>query len=63
MKISDNENSLTDIVFAMCVQSLSKSALWQHNDAIGGEIKRIVAEGFGSKNDDVAFLGTEMMGL
>lgn len=35
----------------------------QAYDAIGGEIKRIVAEGFGPKSDDVAFPGTEMLGL
>lgn len=34
----------------------------QAYDAIGGEIKRIVAEGFGPKSDDVAFPGTEMLG-
>lgn len=34
----------------------------QAYDAIGGEIKKIVAEGFGPKSDDVAFPGTEMLG-
>lgn len=35
----------------------------QAYDAIGGEIKRIVVEGFGPKSDDVAFPGTQMLGL
>ena len=35
----------------------------QAYDAIGGEIKRIIADGFGPKSDDVAFPGTEMLGL
>lgn len=35
----------------------------QAYNAVGGEIKRIVAEGFGPKSDDVAFPGTEMLGL
>ncbi|WP_071431414.1 L-serine ammonia-lyase, iron-sulfur-dependent, subunit alpha [Angelakisella massiliensis] len=34
----------------------------QAYDAIGGEIKKIVCEGFGPKSDDVAFPGTEMLG-
>lgn len=34
----------------------------QAYDAIGGEIKKIIADGFGPKCDDVAFPGTEMLG-
>ncbi len=32
-------------------------------DAIGGEIKRIIVEGAGPKADDVAFPGSEMLGV
>lgn len=35
----------------------------QAYDAIGGEIKKIITDGFGPKNDDVAFPGTQMLGL
>lgn len=35
----------------------------QAYDAIGGEIKKITVEGEGAKNDDVAFPGTEMLGV